>query len=215
MRYLPVRAPTLTRRTVPAVAATAVIAPVAGQDLPRIVWLSITPLEQVDRYLQAFRSGLRAQGFVDRRNVSIVSRSAHGDRGEHLARVVAGIVAMKPAVIATQGGAIYGVRDITTIPAVYGFSEDPIIAGLTNALARPGRNLTGVTFRSTELNANCLELLREAALHVKRVVLLGDPMHPGFELEVLTSEQTARLAHAVGVGADPERCRGGPDPRLA
>jgi putative tryptophan/tyrosine transport system substrate-binding protein len=184
--------PALTRRTVLAVAATAVIVPAAGQDLPLVAWLSIYPLEQVDRYLQAFRSGLMAQGFVDGRNVSIVARSADGDRGEHLARVVAEIVAMKPAVIATQGGAIYGVRDITTIPVVYGFSGDPIIAGLTSALARPGRNLTGVTFMSTELNAKRLELLREAAPNVKRVVLLGDPMHPGFEVEVLTSEQTAR-----------------------
>ena len=45
---------------------------------------------------------------------------------------------------------------------------------------------------STELNAKRLELLREAAPNVKRVLLLGDPMHPGFELEVLTSERTAR-----------------------
>jgi putative ABC transport system substrate-binding protein len=99
---------------------------------------------------------------------------------------------MKPTVIATQGGAIYGVRDIITIPVVYGFSGDPILAGLTNSLARPGRNLTGVTFMAAELNAKRLELLREAAPNVNRVLLLGDPMHPGYELEVLTSERTAR-----------------------
>jgi putative ABC transport system substrate-binding protein len=133
-----------------------------------------------------------AQGFVDGRNVRIIARSADGDRGDRLAKVVAEIVAMKPAVIATQGGAIYGVRDITTIPVVYGFSGDPIIAGLASSLARPGRNLTGVTFMSTELNAKRLELLHEAVPNVKRVLLLGDPMHPGFELEVLTSERTAR-----------------------
>ena len=167
-----------------------------GQSPPVVAWLSIYPLEQVDRYLQAFRTGLLAQGFVDGRTVRIVARSAEGDRGERLAKVVAEIVAMKPAVIATQGGAIYAVRDITTIPVVYGFSGDPIIAGLTSDLARPGRNLTGVTFMSTELNAKRLEILREAAPDVKRVLLLGDPMHPGFELEVLTSERTAR---ALGI----------------
>ena len=182
----------VTRRTVLAFAATAGVAPATGQSLPVVAWLSIYPLEQVDRYLQAFRSGLMAQGFVDGHNVRIIARSADGDRGERLAKVVAEIVAMKPAVIATQGGAIYGVRDITTIPVVYGFSGDPIIAGLAGSLARPGRNLTGVTFMSTELNAKRLELLHEAAPDVKRVLLLGDPMHPGFELEVLTSERTAR-----------------------
>ncbi|MGO4739765.1 ABC transporter substrate-binding protein [Bosea sp. 2KB_26] len=182
----------VTRRAVLAFAATAAIVPAAGQDLPLVVWLSIYPLDHVDRYLQAFRSGLAAQGFIDGRNVRILARSADGDRGERLAKVVAETVAMNPAVIATQGGAIYGVRDITTIPVVYGFSGDPIIAGMTSTLARPGRNLTGVTFMAAELNAKRLELLREVAPNVRRAVLLGDPMHPGYEVEVLTAEQTAR-----------------------
>lgn len=183
--------PTLTRRAILALATMAVTAPSFGQDLPLVAWLSIYPLDQVDRYLQAFRSGLAAHGFVDGRNVRIVPRSADGDRSERLAKVVAEVVAMNPAVIATQGGAIYGVRDITAIPVVYGFSGDPVIAGLTSNLARPGRNLTGVTFMAAELNTKRLELLREAAPRIKHVVLLGDPMHPGYELEVLTSEKTA------------------------
>ena len=186
------RTSALTRRAVLIFAATIALAPATAQSPPLVAWLSIYPLEQVDQYLQAFRAGLAAQGFVDGRNVRIVARSADGDRGEHLAKVVADLVAIKPAVIATQGGAIYGVRDITSIPVVYGFSGDPVIAGLTSSLARPGRNLTGVTFMAAELNAKRLELLREAAPNVRRVVLLGDPMHPGYELEVLTSEQTAR-----------------------
>jgi putative ABC transport system substrate-binding protein len=182
----------LSRRTFLAVAAVTLASPATGRNLPVVAWLSIYPLSQVERYLQAFHAGLAAQGFVDGRNVQVVPRSADGDRGEGLTKVVAEIVAMKPAVIVTQGGAIYGVRDITTIPVVYGFSGDPIIAGLTSALSRPGRNLTGVTFMAAELNAKRLELLREAAPNAKRVLLLGDPMHPGYELEVLTSERTAR-----------------------
>ncbi len=187
--------PLLTRRGVLSFLAIATVTPAAGQDLPLIAWLSIYPLEQVDRYLQAFRSGLAAQGFIDGRNVRILARSTDGDRGERLARLVAEIVAMKPAVIATiatQGGAIYGVRELTSIPVVYGFSGDPITAGLTSTLARPGRNLTGVTFMAAELNAKRLELVREIAPTVGRVVLLGDPMHPGYQLEVLTSERTAQ-----------------------
>ncbi|WP_414474361.1 ABC transporter substrate-binding protein [Microvirga sp. M2] len=188
--------PAVTRRAVLAFVATAAIAPVAGQEPPLVAWLSIYSLNQVDRYLQAFRSGLAVQGFTDGRNVRLLARSADGDRGERFAKVVAEIVAMRPAVIATQGGAIYGVRDITAIPVVYGFSGDPVIAGLTSDLARPGRNLTGITFMAAELNAKRLELLSEAAPNVRRAVLLGDPMHPGYELEVRTSERTA---HALGM----------------
>jgi putative ABC transport system substrate-binding protein len=65
--------PALTRRTILALAATAAITPAPGQSPPVVAWLSIYPLEQVDRYLQAFRAGLLAQGFVDGRNVRIVA----------------------------------------------------------------------------------------------------------------------------------------------
>jgi putative ABC transport system substrate-binding protein len=182
----------LTRRAV-LVGALACAADLArAQTPPTVAWLSIYSLDQVDRYLQAFKAGLAAQGFVDGRNVHVLARSSEGDRDEHLAAVVADIVAAEPAAIATQGAAIYGVRDITTIPIVYGFSGDPVIAGLTSAMARPGRNLTGVTFMAAELNTKRLELLHEVAPEVNRVVLMGDPMHPGYELEVLTSERTAR-----------------------
>jgi putative ABC transport system substrate-binding protein len=42
---------------------------------PLVAWLSIYPLDQVDRYLQAFRSDLAAQGFIDGRNVRILARA--------------------------------------------------------------------------------------------------------------------------------------------
>ncbi|WP_046862657.1 ABC transporter substrate-binding protein [Microvirga massiliensis] len=182
----------LTRRAFLAGAAALAAKRSTAQSVPTVAWLSIYPLEQVDRYLKAFKAGLAAQGFLDGRHVHVLARSSEGDRNERLAAVVAEVVAAKPAVIATQGGAIYGVRDITTIPVVYGFSGDPVIAGLTSAMAQPGRNLTGVTFMAAELNTKRLELLHEAGPQVKRVVLMGDPMHPGYELEVLTSERTAR-----------------------
>lgn len=181
----------LTRRTFLSFAATLAISPAsAEQNPPLVVWLSIYPLKHVDRYLQAFRAGLTAQGFVDGQSVRILAQSADGDRGR-LAKIVADVVDMKPAVIATQGGAIYGVRDITSIPVVYGFSGDPILAGLTGTLARPERNLTGVTFMAAELNTKRLELLSEVAPRARRVVLMGDPMHPGYETEVVTCQQTA------------------------
>jgi putative ABC transport system substrate-binding protein len=196
---MPLPSVPVTRREF--LAATAAVA--AGRSIaqspPTVAWLSIYPLDQVDRYLQSFKAGLAAQGFVDGRNVRILARSADGDRNERLAAAVAEVVAARPVVIATQGGAIYGVRDITTIPVVYGFSGDPIIAGLTSALSRPGRNLTGVTFMAAELNTKRLELLHEVAPRVKRAVLMGDPVHPGYELEVLTSERTAR---ALGLQLD-------------
>jgi hypothetical protein len=81
-------------------------------------------------------------------------------------------------------------------PVVYGFGENRIITGLISNLARTRPNLTGVTFMAAEPNTKPLELLREAVPNVRGAMLLVDAVHPGYELEVLTSEQTAQ---ALGI----------------
>ena len=43
-----------------------------------------------------------------------------------------------------------------------------------------------------ELNAKRLDLLRNAAPQAKRVVLMGDPVHPGVDLEIAANQETAR-----------------------
>jgi putative ABC transport system substrate-binding protein len=74
---------------------------------------------------------------------------------------------------------------------VFGFSGDPIIAELTASLARPSRNLTGVTFMQVELIEKRLDLLHQIAPGVKNVVLMGDPVHPGADLELRATEKAA------------------------
>jgi putative ABC transport system substrate-binding protein len=157
----------------------------------RIAWVSVFPLAQVASYLDAFRSGLAAEGYVEGRNIEVIARSADGDP-ERLPAVVDAVAGLKPDVIIAQGAAIFGLRRVTRIPVVYGFSGDPVAAGLADSMARPRGNLTGVSFMTIELNAKRLDILRAAAPRVKRVVLMGDPVHPGVDLEVAANQETAR-----------------------
>ncbi|MGO4737367.1 ABC transporter substrate-binding protein [Bosea sp. 2KB_26] len=163
----------------------------AARKPARIGWVSVFPLAQVASYLGAFRSGLAAEGYVEGRDVEVLARSADG-KPERLSAVVDELVGLKPDVIISQGTAIFGLLGVTEIPVVYGFSGDPVAAELTDSLARPSRNLTGVSFMAIELNEKRLDLLRMAAPQARRVVLMGDPVHPGADLEIAASQAMAR-----------------------
>jgi putative ABC transport system substrate-binding protein len=169
--------------------------PVAAQQTTskpaRVVWVSVLPLAQVASYLDAFRSGLAAEGYVEGRDVEVLAHSPNGDRAR-LSAVVDEVIRLKPDVIITQGAAIFGVRKVADIPVVYGFSGDPVTAELTSSMARPSQNLTGVSFMAVEMNAKRLDLLRTAVPDAKKVVLMGDPIHPGVDREIAASQEMAR-----------------------
>jgi len=84
--------------------------------------------------------------------------------------------------IVTGGGfatAIAAKGATTTIPIVFGVSDDPVKHGLVASLARPGGNLTGVNLLSTELTAKRLELVREMLPRASRIAVLVNPANTG------------------------------------
>jgi putative ABC transport system substrate-binding protein len=95
-------------------------------------------------------------------------------------------------VVISLGAALLGLRDRVTIPLVYAFSGDPIAAGLADSLSRPRGNMTGITLMAADLNEKRLELLREMVPSARRIVLTGNPLHPGAHIEVQASESMAQ-----------------------
>jgi len=82
-----------------------------------------------------------------------------------------------------------------TVPIVSVFSGDPVSAGLVASLARPGGNMTGVSYYATELTAKRLELLREAVPGVARIAVLSNPDVAYLPFE----EDTIRAAGQLGI----------------
>jgi len=128
--------------------------------------------------VEAFRQGMRELGYIEFQNIVIEFRS--GERGAQLTQLANELVQQKVDVIVTSGPATNPAKMATeTIPIVFNYSGDPVEAGFIDSLARPGRNMTGITQLAFELVGKRLEILKEAVPRVSRVAVLGSPLHPG------------------------------------
>ena len=141
-----------------------------------------------DPNLAALIAGLRDLGYVEGRNVALEYRYAEG-RPERVRELALQLAALKPDVIVVLGGDMVPfVRDATsTLPIVMLTSQNPVEAGVVASFARPGGNLTGVAFVSSETAGKRLQFLKEAAPALTRVAVLWNPDHPDGEYRDIES----------------------------
>jgi putative ABC transport system substrate-binding protein len=180
----------------------------------------------------AFRQGLSEAGYVEGQNLAIEYRWAEGNY-DRLPALAADLVGRKVDLIMASSppSALAAKSATSTIPIVFRGGADPVGGGLVASLARPGGNLTGVSFVPNELTAKRLELLSELVPQAGVIALLVNPTSgantervirdvqeaartKGLQLHVLKasseSEIDAALASlvqlhvdALVVGADP------------
>jgi putative tryptophan/tyrosine transport system substrate-binding protein len=167
--------------------------------LPVIGFLDRRSPDALADRLRAFRQGLKDTGYVAGENVAIEYRWAE-NQVDRLPVLAAELARQPLAVIVASGGAAVALRvkaATTTIPIVFLAAEDPVRLGLVASLARPGGNLTGINFFSTELVAKRLERLRELLPAGTRVAVLVNPAN------VSNTESTLRdvepAARAMGL----------------
>ncbi|MGB7835957.1 MAG: ABC transporter substrate binding protein [Xanthobacteraceae bacterium] len=156
-------------------AATAALPPAARAQqskIARLGWVTTGSAASVNPFLDALRAGLIAHGYIEGRNLTIAARYADGDVGSVLP-LAEELTRLPVDLIATQGTATRLLLKVsTTVPVVYVFSADPVLVGIADSLARPGRDMTGITVMSIELNGKRLELLREIMPQLRRVLSL-------------------------------------------
>lgn len=148
--------------------------------------------------LPAFRQGLGEAGFSEGRNVAIEFRWAHGDNSR-LPELAADLVRRQVAVIVTVAGtaaALAAKAATTTIPIVFSAGTDPVEAGIVASLSRPGGNITGVNFMSSELGAKRLGVLQELVPRATRIALLVNRTNPVAAESVINDVE--RAASATG-----------------
>jgi putative tryptophan/tyrosine transport system substrate-binding protein len=131
--------------------------------------------------IHAFRQGLREAGYVEGQNVILETRFAEG-RSERLPELVAEVIKLKVDVLVVGAslGALAAKKATTTVPVVFAGIIDPVAPGIVASLARPGGNITGVTFGigGSGFAGKWVELLKDAVPTVSQIAVLWNSASP-------------------------------------
>jgi putative ABC transport system substrate-binding protein len=189
----------MRRREFTVVLAGAMAArPLAARAQPKAmrvigVLSTASPSTSSGPFIHAFRQGLSEAGYVEGQNLAIEYRWAEGHY-DRLPALAADLVGRKVDLIMASSppSALAAKRATATIPIVFRGGADPVATGLVASLARPGGNLTGVSFAPNELTAKRLELLCELVPRAGVIALLMNPNNANADVVTRDVQDAAR-----------------------
>jgi putative ABC transport system substrate-binding protein len=150
-------------------------APAQQAAMPVIGFLRSSSPADSAHFVTAFRKGLSESGYVEGQNVSIEYRWAE-NQYDRLPALVADLVRRQVALIVGNSiSALAAKAATTTVPIVFASGGDPVKDGLVASLNRPGGNVTGVVFVTSDLGAKRLELLRQLLPKETTIGVLVNP----------------------------------------
>ena len=167
--------------------------------IPVIGFLGPASADGFASYVEGFRQGLSAAGFVEGRNITVEYRWADNQL-DRLPALAAELVARRVAVIATGGAtaaALAAKAATSTIPIVFAIGADPVKFSLVVSMNRPGGNITGVSFLANMLVAKQLQLLRGLLPASSVIGVLVNPDNPN-----AVSDSTQAQAAATSLGLE-------------
>ena len=191
--------------------ATVLATPSAGEaqqrgTIRRIGYISTVPSTPLtDAWWQAFVDGLREHGWVEGENIVIERRYADLRKEAALA-VAQELVRARVDVIVVSGTltALATRQATTTVPIVMTVPADPVATGLVSSLARPGGNVTGLSFVGTELAGKQVELLKEAVPGLARIAVLANPTNAS---HAPRTKEIAEVARALKLQSDVQEAK--------
>jgi putative ABC transport system substrate-binding protein len=147
-----------------------------------------------DYALEAFRLGLRDQGFVEGKTLAIERQIDREGSEESLTRAAKALAGWSPdVVLAANTPPVKTMRlAAPDVPIVMVAIGDPVGSGLVASLARPGGRTTGLSGLDAELTGKRLELLKEVAPGTTKIGLLASPDNPVFAIQLHNAEMAAK-----------------------
>jgi hypothetical protein len=141
---------------------------------PRIGVLLTSSRSATSHVVNALRQGLHDHGWVDGTNIALEYRFGDGQL-ERLRELAAELVRLKVDVIVTGAApaTVAAAKTTASIPIVFWSVPVPLDLGLVASVARPGGNITGVSWDvNPETSAKTLQLFREIAPKVSRIAVM-------------------------------------------
>jgi putative ABC transport system substrate-binding protein len=165
--------------------------------MPVIGYLSTRSPTESAHIVTAFRNGLNEVGYFQGQNVTVEYRFAEGHY-DRLSTMAADLIRRPVNVLVATGGtaATIAAKPVipATIPLVFAMGGDPVNLGIVASLARPGGNVTGVSFLVNALAAKQIELLQELVPRAANIGFLVNPNSPNLASE-LKEAQAAVAAY--------------------
>jgi putative ABC transport system substrate-binding protein len=140
---------------------------------PLIGFLTIGSPRTFSWLLAGFKRGLSDAGYAEGRNIKIEIRSETTSRP--LPELAKDLVQQQPAAIIAVGGPralLAAMAATSTVPIVFTTAEDPVKYGFVASFSRPGGNVTGLAFLSSELYSKRLDLLIKLVPQTRKVAYL-------------------------------------------
>jgi len=173
--------------------------------VPRIGFLGLASAATFGKQVEALRAGLRDRGYLEGKNIVIDYRWAEG-KYDRLSELAGELVRLRVHVLVTHGtpGALAAKRATTTIPIVVATSADAVASGIVASLARPGGNITGLTYFIPELNTKRLEIFKEMFPHITRIAVLVNPDNPAM-VPIMGAMELTATSLKIGLQQFPVR----------
>ncbi len=157
--------------------------------------------------LKVFTDTLSEAGRVEGRDFTFIHNGIRfgSDPGTAIERMAKSVVDEMPDVIlAGNTRHIVAVHRLTrSIPIVMWEGGFPVEAGLADSLARPGRNVTGISgYAGTGVLGKYLQLLSESKPGIKRIGVLWVHVPPGYLREEIEPQQAEIRNAARQLGLD-------------
>lgn len=153
-------------------------------------------------YHQGWVDGLRQLGYVEGQNLILLTRYANGDESR-LPLLLNELIRLQVDVLVVSSRAIRAAQKATTtIPIVCATMNDPVSEGVVTSLARPGGNLTGVSWQAPDTATKRLELALELRPKLTRLAVLFDSYDRVAQLEAEIVTSAAQKAKVTVVTFD-------------